>query len=69
VFEADDGVVTSASLVAYPAVAAATEIAMIVVSSVFLREAVMSFLVVGEIDRPLDGDGRSCDWSCSSTLS
>jgi hypothetical protein len=46
VLEADDGVVTSASVVAHPAVAAATEIAMIVVSRVFLRGAVMSFLVV-----------------------
>jgi hypothetical protein len=40
VFEADDGVVTSASVVAHPAVAAATEIAMIVVSRVVLRVAV-----------------------------
>jgi hypothetical protein len=46
VFEADDGVVTSASVVAHPAVAAATEIAMIAERSVFLRGAVMSFLVV-----------------------
>jgi hypothetical protein len=46
VLEADDGVVTSASVVAHPAVAAATEIAMIVVSRVFLGGAVMSFLVV-----------------------
>jgi hypothetical protein len=46
VLEADDGVVTSASVVAHPAVAAATEIAMIVVSRVLLRGAVMSFLVV-----------------------
>jgi hypothetical protein len=41
VFEADDGVVRSASVVAHPAVAAATEIAMIVVTRVFLGGAVM----------------------------
>jgi hypothetical protein len=46
VFEADDEVVTSASVVAHPAVAATTEIAMIAERSVFLRGAVMSFLVV-----------------------
>jgi hypothetical protein len=46
VFEADDGVVISASVVAHPAVAAATENAMIVVSRVFLRGAVMSFRVL-----------------------
>jgi hypothetical protein len=41
VFEADDGVVRSASVVAHPAVAAATEIAMIVVTRVLLGGAVM----------------------------
>jgi hypothetical protein len=46
VFEADDDVVTSASVVAHPAVAAATQIAMIAVSRVFLPSVVMSFLVV-----------------------
>jgi hypothetical protein len=46
VFEADDEVVTSASVVAQPAVAAATQIAMIAERGVFLRGAVMSSLVV-----------------------
>jgi hypothetical protein len=46
VFEADDGLVPSASVVAHPAVAAATQIAMIAVSRVLLGGAVMSFLVV-----------------------
>jgi hypothetical protein len=41
VFEADDGLVTSASLVAQPAVAAATDIARIVVTRAFLGGAVM----------------------------
>jgi hypothetical protein len=46
VLEADDGLVPSVSVVAHPAVAAAIERAMIAERSVFLRGAVMSFLVV-----------------------
>jgi hypothetical protein len=51
VLDADDGLVPSASLVVHPAVAAAIERAMIVVSRVLLPGVVMSFLIVVLRDR------------------
>jgi hypothetical protein len=52
VLAADDGVVPFTSLVAHPVVAAATEIARIVVARSVLRRAVMGFLVIVAIGQP-----------------
>jgi hypothetical protein len=66
VLEADDGLVPSTSVVAPPAAAAATQIAMIAERSIFLGGAVISFLVVvrnrsAALSGVVASRGRSCE--------